>query len=426
MTSVADQSDRAFGFSARNLGRRDSLTFAAGRDAFNQPWQIAPGLPDDRDGLGPTFNADSCAACHAGHGRGRVPTEAMDPSPGLVLRLSVPGTDPHGGPRPEPVYGVQLQDASTGWAPHEGRFRVTYESVEGRYGDGTPYTLQRPVYTVGDLQFGPLAPGTMLSPRLAPPVIGLGLLEAIPAEAVIAAADPDDRDGDGISGRANLVWDQISGTVVLGRFGWKASQPSVVQQTAAALHEDLGVTTPLFPVPNCPVVQVDCARAPLGGTPEAASPVVERLSFYTRTLAVPLRRPGEARADARGAELFMSAGCGSCHRPVWATGDDPVSALRGQTIRPYTDLLLHDLGDGLADGRPEYLATGSEWRTPPLWGLGLAQRVTPGTGFLHDGRARTVAEAILWHGGEAERARERFRTMDASDRDALLAFLASL
>jgi CxxC motif-containing protein (DUF1111 family) len=426
MTSVADAGPRAFGFSARNLGRRDSLTFAAGRPFFNEPWQVAAGTTSDRDGLGPTFNADSCTACHVGHGRGQVPVAPRGTATGLLLRLSVPGVDAHGGPAPEPIYGVQLQDRSTGSAPPEGRVLVSYEPVEGTYAEGTRYVLQRPIYTVTDLQFGPLTPGTMISPRLAPALIGLGLLEAIPAEEILAGADPDDADGDGISGRPNLVWDHTSGTNVLGRFGWKASQPSVAQQTAAALHQDLGVTNPLFPSPNCPPVQLDCSRAPLGGDPEASAPVLEKLTFYTRTLAVPLRRPTADGTDRRGAELFAQAGCASCHRPSWTTGDDPVNALRGQTIRPYTDLLLHDLGPELADGRPEFLATGSEWRTAPLWGIGLAQQVTPGTGFLHDGRARTLAEAILWHGGEAERARERFRTMDASDRDALLAFLSSL
>jgi CxxC motif-containing protein (DUF1111 family) len=359
-----------------------------------------------------------------------VPVESMDPSVGLVLRLSGPiadpNDDPSGDPSADPTYGGQLQDRATTWAPHEGRVQVTFTEVRGAYGDGSEFVLQSPTYRVGDLQFGPLAPDTALSARLAPAVIGLGLLEAVPEEDLLAWADPDDTDGDGISGRPNLVWDRLTASQVVGRFGWKASQPTVAQQTARALHEDLGVTSALFPEANCPAPQAECGSAPSGGEPEASAEVVDQLTLYTRTLAVPARRAPTDEEARRGERLFTDTGCAACHRPTLETGASDVSGLRAQVIHPYTDLLLHDLGPGLADRRSELAASGSEWRTAPLWGIGLAQRVTPGTGFLHDGRARTVAEAILWHGGEAEPARERFRTLSAGDRAALIAFIESL
>jgi CxxC motif-containing protein (DUF1111 family) len=354
----------------------------------------------------------------------------MDTRPGLVIRLSIPGVTTTGAPVPEPTYGDQLQDRGSGWAPHEGRVLVTSTEEEGTFADGTGFRLRRPTYTVGDLQFGDLADGTMISPRVAPSVIGVGLLEAIPAAEVLAGADPDDVDGDGISGRANLVWDEASEAVALGRFGWKAAQPTVRQATTAALHADLGITSPGRPAQNCPAPQSECSSAPTGsavpGGTDADAEAVETLTFYTRALAVPVRRGVDEPEVGRGRGLFTDVGCASCHRPSWTTGDDAEPALAGRTIEPYTDLLLHDLGEGLADGRPEYVADGREWRTPPLWGIGLVQAVTPDAGFLHDGRARTIGEAILWHGGEAGPARERYRHLPAADRAALLAFLGSL
>jgi CxxC motif-containing protein (DUF1111 family) len=340
----------------------------------------------------------------------------MDTRLGLVVHLLGPPAYPGGPPRPDPVYGTQLQDRSTGWAPHEGRVLVDDEEV--------PVLL-------GDLQFGALADDVVVSPRVAPPMIGLGLLEAVPAEAVLAAADPDDADGDGISGRPNLVPDPSTGTVSLGRFGWKAGKPSVTAQTVAALHQDLGLTSPGAPVPDCPPAQADCAAAPSGapgpGGVEVDGDTVATLAFYSRTLAVPGRRDRGSPEVGRGRELFGRIGCAACHRPRWETAADAeLPALAGRVIEPYTDLLVHDLGEGLADGGTEYLAGGREWRTPPLWGIGLTRAVAPGAGYLHDGRARTLAEAILWHGGEAAAARERFRTMPAQDRAALLAFLESL
>jgi CxxC motif-containing protein (DUF1111 family) len=304
--------------------------------------------------------------------------------------------------------------------------RIVYTEVHGRFGDGTPYTLLQPTYIIEDLAFGPLHPDIMVSPRVAPAMVGLGLLEAVPEAAILALADPEDRDGDGISGRPNMVLDLRTGETALGRFGWKAGQPTVEQQAAAAFNGDIGITSLLFPAENCPEPQTACRGAVSGGQPEIPEDRLARLAFYARTLAVPAMRNVSDPEVRRGAELFLSGGCSSCHTPRFETGEHETAALSNQTIFPYTDLLLHDMGEGLADNRPESEASGQEWRTPPLWGIGLVETVNGHTRFLHDGRARNLTEAILWHGGEATGSREFFRNLSAEDRAALVRFLKSL
>jgi CxxC motif-containing protein (DUF1111 family) len=266
----------------------------------------------------------------------------------------------------------------------------------------------------------------LISPRIAPPVIGMGLLEAVPEDQITDRADEDDTDGDGVSGRPNRVVDPVTGETTLGRLGWKANVASVAAQTAGAFHGDLGVTSPVFPDQDCTEVETACRSAIDGGDPEVDDQTFEAVVFYTRVVAVPERRPDERGADVEGAELFLSAGCASCHTPTLTTGASDIPALADQVIHPYTDLLLHDMGEGLADGRPDAEATGSEWRTAPLWGIGLTRTVNDHTRFLHDGRARSLTEAILWHGGEAEASADRFRTMTTEQRDALIAYLETL
>ena len=265
----------------------------------------------------------------------------------------------------------------------------------------------------------------MISPRLAPQVIGMGLLEAVPAATILAQADPDDSNGDGISGRANEVPGE-DGSPTLGRFGWKAGRATVRQQVAAAFNGDIGITSPLFPEENCPPVQTACREAPNGGTPEVTPSRLDSVDLYARTLAVPALRDATDTQVRRGFKLFEEFGCVSCHLPTLETGPSDIEALAHQVFHPFTDLLLHDMGDGLADGRPEFGAGGREWRTPPLWGLGLLEEVNGFRFLLHDGRARTPAEAILWHGGEAQAAMEAFRDAPAEEREALLRFLESL
>lgn len=259
------------------------------------------------------------------------------------------------------------------------------------YADGTPYRLRSPVVKLLTLEGSPIDP-VLISLRIPQPVFGAGLLEAVPASRILAAADPDDADGDGISGRPNLVWDQEQQRLVLGRFGWKANTPNLRQQTAAAYANDMGVTNPLFPAAD--------------GSQDIDEATLQATTVYVQTLAVPGRALWQDPQVQRGEKLFVQAQCAKCHRPELQTGIHEIPALANQVIHPYTDLLLHDMGEGLADGRADFEATGREWRTPPLWGIGLSQTVLPSSGYLHDGRARSLEEAILWHGGEAERSRE--------------------
>jgi CxxC motif-containing protein (DUF1111 family) len=287
---------------------------------------------------------------------------------------------------------------------------------------------------VADPGYGPLADDIMLSPRVAPPMIGLGLLEAIPEEQIMAQADPDYRDGYVISGRPNLVWSRERQEPMLGRFGWKAGNPTLLQQASEALAGDIGVSNPLVPAAwgECTEAQAACRGAPDGNSPqyqdlEAPSEVMDKILFYTRHLAVPARRDLYAKETLQGKQLFYEAGCIACHVAKFVTARDAEEpALQHQLIWPYSDLLLHDMGEGLADHRPEGLADGREWRTAPLWGIGLTETVNGHSQLLHDGRARDLSEAILWHGGEAEAARDRFAAMSNEERSALIAFLSSL
>ncbi|MFL5351523.1 di-heme oxidoredictase family protein [Archangium sp.] len=427
-TTVHDTTRNAFTLAARNLQGERRDAFFVGNALFNRNWVMAPSSTEGLDGLGPTFNAPSCAGCHFKDGRGKPPTEPEEKPLALLFRLSIPGQDAHGGPLGDPTYGGQLQPQAILGVPAEGGVAFTYTTREGTYADGTAYTLQEPHYALVDLAFGPAHPELRVSPRVAPAMVGLGLLEAIPDSALAALADPDDTNGDGISGRVNHVWDVEHGEVRVGRFGWKANQPSLRQQDAGAFRGDMGITSDLFPEEECTSAQQACLAAPSGGAPELDAQKLDAVTFYSRTLAVPARRDVDNTEVLRGRRLFRDElECAKCHVPRHETGVvEDAPELSKQVIFPYTDLLLHDMGPELADHRPDFEATGTEWRTPPLWGIGLVETVNRHTRFLHDGRARSLEEAILWHGGEAERSRERFRTLSATDRAALLRFLESL
>ena len=426
-TTIATTNRNSFGLAAPNLTNPERRVFEVGDSFFTRNWVTAPASTEARDGLGPTFNAQSCSSCHTLDGRAKPPDHNEDPERGLLFRLSIPGTDPGtGGPVPDAAYGGQLQDRGILTVPPEGRFLIANREVPGTYEDGTPYTLLQPEYSFSELAFGPMHPDIMISPRIAPSVFGMGLLEAIPESAILALADPADSDGDGISGRANMVWSVRDGEARLGRFGWKANVPTVEQQIAGAFHGDIGITSPLFSDENCPADQVDCQSVPHGGSPEIGEERLGKVVFYQQTLAVPAMRDVDDPQVRQGAKLFLEAGCGACHTPSHTTAAHPVPAVSNQVIFPYTDLLLHDMGEGLADGRPDFLADGREWRTPPLWSIGLIENVNNHTSLLHDGRARDIAEAILWHDGEGLDAREEFRKMSREEREALLRFLESL
>ncbi|HSD11302.1 MAG TPA: di-heme oxidoredictase family protein [Candidatus Binatia bacterium] len=426
-TTVFNATTNAFGQPARNLPLERRTDFFVGNALFNRNWVTAPASTDGSDGLGPVFNARSCSACHFHDGRGRPPADAGEPMVSLLIRLSVPGIDDDGGPLPDPTYGGQLGPRAILGVPPEGRAVVSYEETAGTFGDGDPYALRNPRYDLLDLAFGAPHPDLALSPRVAPFLIGLGLLSAIDEETILALADDDDADGDGVSGRPNRVWNRRLGETVLGRFGWKANQPTLEQQNAGAFLGDIGITSALFPDPDCPAPQVECRNAPSGGEPEVDDLKLDRITFYTHLLAVPARRDVDDPGVRRGERLFTSIGCAACHVATLTTGElEGYPELSRQTIHPYTDLLLHDMGEGLADHRPDHAADGFEWRTAPLWGIGLVETVNQHSFFLHDGRARDLTEAILWHGGEGEESRELFRSLAASDREALIRFMESL
>jgi CxxC motif-containing protein (DUF1111 family) len=422
-------SDASFTFLMENAGPDRARVFSFGNRLFNTNWVQAPGSVKAFDGLGPMFNRVSCAACHTFDGRGRPPEHTGDAMESILVRLSVPGEGPHGGPNPHPAYGDQLSDRAIGGVTPEGRATIAYEDVPGTYGDGTPYTLRKPVITFTDLAYGPLD-GALTSLRVAPQMIGMGLLESVPDATLAALADPDDTDGDGISGRTNTVWSPMHQAMRTGRFGWKANVATVRDQTTGAALGDIGLTTSLHPAQNCGPDQAACRAAfdqSASDGPEISDAFLDKLVFYEQAIAVPRQRDESNPLVVRGEQLFRTAGCADCHLPTLKTDAGAVlPELANQTFHPFTDLLLHDMGTGLADGRPDFAASGSEWRTPPLWGLGLVPAVNGHDYLLHDGRARGFAEAILWHGGEAERAKEAFRTMAKDDRDALVAFLKSL
>ncbi|MEM7506750.1 MAG: di-heme oxidoredictase family protein [Pseudomonadota bacterium] len=425
----------AFSGASANMPFERELDFKVGNGLFKKLWVSSPASTKASDGLGPLYNARSCQRCHLKDGRGHPPEGPQDNAVSMFLRISRPGgaASPIPGTfatQPDPVYGSQLQDFSIAGVSAEYSLGVTWEDVDIPLSGGEVATLRRPDWRVDALGYGSLVPGTMLSPRVAPQMIGLGLLEAIPAADIIANVDPEDRDGDGISGRANYVWSDEFDAPMLGRFGLKAGAPTVRSQSAGAFAGDMGLSTSLHPsgAGECTTAQARCLAAPHGGSPyEVPDEALDLVTFYSRNLAVPARRDVDDPNVLRGKWVFYETGCPACHTPKFVTHrlqDQPEQSF--QLIWPYTDLLLHDMGEGLADNRPEGRASGREWRTPPLWGIGLTKAVSGHTYFLHDGRARSLLEAVLWHGGEAEAAKTRVVDMPPDDRAALIRFLESL
>ncbi len=446
-TTVALGPNASLVLPAANLDDDTKARFYAGKALATQPWVRAPTLTDARDGLGPVYNARSCLACHVKGGRGPTASEGDPPPLAALVRLSLPGRGPHGGPIPEPVYGAQLQPQSTSLhhqlrgkpgaeayrdqgPPPEGQVVIRWTPVPFAYPDGQTVELRSPQLELRDLGYGALHPDTRLGLRHAPSMAGVGLLELVDQADLDRIADPDDRDADGISGRVNMVWDPESKTPRPGRFGLKANQPSVRVQVAAALHGDMGISSPVFPQQPCTAQQSRCLDAPTGNDAnghEISEELLQLMVLFNMSIGVPARRKPDHPMVVRGQALFGDAGCAGCHTPHFVTGSDPsYPHLSNQDIWPYTDLLLHDMGPGLADDREDHLASGSEWRTPPLWSAGLARAMHDPVGFLHDGRARSLEEAILWHDAEARSSRDRFAALAVDDRRALVAFVRSL
>ena len=417
-------------------------TFASGTSAFGQAFN---GLPEHKEalhesgdvafeatfnsdnsqlnhGLGPIFNNQSCGFCHVADGRGKAPM-AGEALSSLLLRISIPGTGPHGEPNPVPGFGGQLQQRGIFGVLAEAGVQVSYTETSYQFPDGEAYSLRKPAYTIVN-PYIPMPGGVMVSARMATPVFGLGLLEAIDESAILNKADEHDSDGDGISGKPNYVYDVMSGTTKLGRFGWKAAQPSIIQQSAAAYVEDIGVTNMIFKTESSlGQLQYDNKD----DDHELGDSTLYAVAYYIKTLAVPGRRNANDATVKNGKQLFISIGCAKCHVPSYTTkADMAFPEVSNQLIYPYTDLLLHDMGSDLADNRPDFKASGNEWRTAPLWGIGLTTTVNGHNNFLHDGRARNLTEAIMWHGGEAAAAKQRFEQLGKSGRDALLKFLGSL
>jgi CxxC motif-containing protein (DUF1111 family) len=418
-TTIFDATAGAFGQPAPNLSAAEVVRHDQGDAIFSTIFSADPSSPNP--GLGPMFENVSCESCHAGDGRGRppLPGEAFAT---LLFRASVPGLGPHGGPKPVPGFGTQIElRAAPGYDPMVGA-ALQYSDSNGTFADGSAFQLQVPHYSFSGA-YTVMPYDMLVSPRVAPVNFGVGLLEAVPEEEIRSLQYDRNGKDDGVRGHPNIVWNAITGQYAIGRFGWKANVPTLLQQVAGAFNGDMGVTSSFFPAEPCEGAFPGCARHQADVTDD----MVALVTFYTQTLGVPARRNLDDPQVLRGEAFFARAGCASCHTPTLTTGQAPgIPAISAQMIHPYTDLLLHNMGPALADNRPDFRAAGNEWRTPPLWGVGLVSVVNGFSSFLHDGRARSLLEAVLWHGGEATKARERVRNASKDQRAALVAFLESL
>jgi CxxC motif-containing protein (DUF1111 family) len=419
LATVFDETSKAFSHAIEGLTGRDLRVHELGDAAFEQTFVAAPSPINS--GLGPVFNNVSCISCHHNDGKG-IPTSGFVNS-SLLFRISTDGANEFGGPLAVSGYGNQVQDmAIFGYQP-EAKINISYGDVPVTYADGSQVHLRKPTYTLQQM-YASITGNYHLSPRMAPPVFGLGLLENIPEYTLRAFADENDADGDGISGKVNYVYNPVTKRKEPGRFGLKANTPNILVQVASAYQQDVGVTSSVFKQESCEgQLQYDTQ----GDDPELADSTLESVVYYVQTLAVPARRNVTDPEVKRGQALFSQLNCSGCHKPVVQTGVNlAIPQLSNQRIQPYTDLLLHDMGEGLADQYTDFLANGSEWRTPPLWGIGLFEKTNGTPYFLHDGRARSLEEAILWHGGEAQRSRDAFMQLSKTDRNAVIRFIKSL
>lgn len=406
------------------LSESERELFFSGRALFRQSWVVAP-ASDRAAGLGPLYNRLACISCHQRNGRGRSPDGPDERMLSMLVRLSVPGRDAHGGPRAHPRYGGQLNEEGIPGVPGEGVARLSWqETAPVILRGGERVRLRRPLIQFAELAYGPMHK-VLSSPRIGQPVYGLGLLQAVPEETLVRLAAA--RKPDGVRGRVNQVFDAATGKTVVGRFGLKANAPNLRQQIAGAFLGDLGITSSLFPEENCTPVEKACQQAPSGGKPELSDKDLDAIEYYLANIAPPRQRNQHDPKVSQGEAAFGKMGCALCHRPQLTTAEQQRFPLTGrQSIAPYSDLLLHDMGAGLSDHRPDYGANGREWRTPPLWGIGRVAEINEHSQFLHDGRARNLQEAILWHGGEGRTARERYVNAPRELRQAVLAFLDSL
>lgn len=419
-TTVFSQTSNAYRTPATGLTEEQLSRHLVGDLQFESVFVTAPAKVNS--GLGPIFNHSSCISCHPRDGRSPHPNNFKARS-GLLVRSSMPGKDFHGGPVPVQNFGLQIQNQSLfGYIP-EADYEVNYTFSYDTLSDGIIIELRKPEIFLSNTYL-PFPKEALLSPRIGMPVIGLGLLEIIPENDILKLQDINDIDNDGISGKANFVWDPITQSTILGRFGWKANTGTLLVQCASAYVEDMGITNYVFKEETG--YGQENGSDGITDDPELPDHVLDDVTFYTQTLAVPAPRNINDTKIRKGAAIFEQIGCEKCHTPQHKTGYSDVASLSYQTIYPYTDMLLHDMGDEMSDNRPDFLAEGNEWKTRPLWGIGLTQLVNGHAHFLHDGRARSITEAILWHGGEAENAKNKFKKLTTDERNNLLAFINSL
>jgi len=393
-----------------------------GKSFFRIPWVEAPSATTARDGLGPLFSANTCIHCHPNNSNGVVNDTNLNISRSLVMRLSVSNIKninnnliKTNGFLPEPTYGGQLSFNGTSDVNYEGGVDVEYTYIGSKYDDGEVYELRKPTFKLTNLQYGPLDKDINIAPHKALSLIGLGAIESISDKDILINEDIDDKNKDGISGKANWVYNPETNSTELGRFTWKGASASVKHQSANAAHNDMGLSNPLYPNHNCTDAQVECQNA-LKGHHDFDLPMhrLDAITFYLKTLKIPLQRKS-ANFD-KGEKIFNDLGCVKCHVDSFNTSD-------GVEIKPYSDFLLHDMGEQLSDGHTIFMAEKNEFRTPPLWGLGLYKKASGELNLLHDGRARSIEEAILWHGGEASNSARAFKALEKKDRDYLVEFL---
>lgn len=409
-----------------NLDNQQLDSFMLGRSFFSIPWVAAPSATTARDGLGPLFNANTCISCHIEHGAGQALSAEEQPLRALVVKLSQPIFQTQALAKgminmPDPIYGGQIAINAVGHVPIEAIPRLEQQSHTVTYPDGETVTLTKYFPKLTQLGYGELSPDTVISLRQAQTLAGLALIAQVSDAEILRYVDEQDSDGDGISGRANWVQDKSDGQQRLGRFGWKASQPNILQQTADAAANDMGLTNPFFPEERCTPAQQACLEAPRGrlsplGKLDLPASRLQAIADYVTAFKAPQAMQLNETA-LMGQQLFQTIGCETCHRREMTT----THHIR---FSPYSDYLLHDMGEDLSDGRPEFLASAQEWRTAPLWGIGAKVRAKQR--FLHDARASTLQEAILWHGGEAEHAKNRFIQLTQEQRQSILIFLEAL
>lgn len=419
LATVFDETSKAFTHPISGLNARDQHVHELGDQAFEQTFVSAGSKLFG--GLGPVFNNVSCISCHHNDGKG-TPTAGQSTS-SLLFRISLPGQDAHGAPIPMPGFGLQLQDQALFGVQPEVHMQISYSDMTVTYPDGSSAILRKPDYAIQSAYI-PLPANYALSARMAPPVFGVGLLENIPEQTILSFVDREDKNNDGIRGQANYIFDSTTNKNILGRFGFKANASTVLFQVATAYQQDIGVTSSVQPKESSGGQLQSDKR---DDDPELPDSILNAVAFYVRSLAVPARRNVNDADNKKGEQLFMQINCSGCHRPTIQTGVNVnFPQLSNQRIHPYTDMLVHDMGTGLADNRADYLASGSEWRTTPLWGIGLFEKTNGIPFYLHDGRARTLEEAILWHDGEAKKAKEQFMSLAKADRDRIIKFLKSL